>query len=407
MAQRQSTPNKALSRSNTPMRNAGIAQEPKVEVDKSESGQQTELSSDFLGLETLFAKGRAAAEAKMKEQAASIASPSPAQEQKVPTTHEQPPQTKQQTPKLTEQTEPPQTNAPTQSEPAESTWSTKLTDAYYSDLSIWLEMTGYHDVEYRNSKLQTYKERKALEAEMARLQERMNKLKEADQANIAALRSAVVHPTTAAAPALPTMMPNEDLNTVAQQIATPSTANNKAIGPITNGIKRAHSPEPIQVSKARRDNQQTNFRIRGANDSPTTSGARGRPRSPGAAGIGLERRISYPDARRVSLDGYDRRATNVRNGTGSRDPSLERRQAYYKREAEQPALAQTYNNRDRYDRDVMARPGYENRGRLGYSNVNDLAHGDVGGRRYADYPQSYRGSAGLDLRKGGKKDLFR
>ena len=31
-----------------------------------------------------------------------------------------------------------------------------LSHAYYADLPAWLEMTGYHDVEFRNSKLSTY-----------------------------------------------------------------------------------------------------------------------------------------------------------------------------------------------------------------------------------------------------------
>lgn len=38
---------------------------------------------------------------------------------------------------------------------------TDFTHAYYTDLLLWLEVTGYHDIEYRNSQLTNIKERKS------------------------------------------------------------------------------------------------------------------------------------------------------------------------------------------------------------------------------------------------------
>ncbi|KAK5682733.1 hypothetical protein LTS10_005863 [Elasticomyces elasticus] len=181
-----------------------------------------------------------------------------------------------------------------------------LTDVYYADLAAWLEFTGYHDVEYRNSKLQKHKERKALEAEAAKIQEQLDRLRREEEDEMQALRSSVAYATPAskqAAPALPSTMPTGDAAIMA------GVANG-----VLNGIKRPHSPTPTERNNKRRDEPSANgFRIRGANDSPTDASA-------------IERRISYPDARRRSLD-----------ATKSRDPSLERRQAYYNRDGERAA----------------------------------------------------------------------
>ncbi|KAK5741663.1 hypothetical protein LTR17_003869 [Elasticomyces elasticus] len=181
-----------------------------------------------------------------------------------------------------------------------------LTDVYYADLAAWLEFTGYHNVEYRNSKLQKHKERKALEAEAAKIQEQLDRLRREEEDEMQALRSSVAHATPAskqAAPALPSTMPTGDAAIMA------GVANG-----VLNGIKRPHSPTPTERNNKRRDEPSANgFRIRGANDSPTDASA-------------IERRISYPDARRRSLD-----------AAKSRDPSLERRQAYYNRDGERAA----------------------------------------------------------------------
>ncbi|KAK5706173.1 hypothetical protein LTR97_001160 [Elasticomyces elasticus] len=229
-----------------------------------------------------------------------------------------------------------------------------LTDVYYADLAAWLEFTGYHDVEYRNSKLQKHKERKVLEAEAAKIQEQLDRLRREEEAEMQALRSSVAHATPAskqAAPALPSTMPTGDAAIMA------GVANG-----VLNGIKRPHSPTPTERNNKRRDEPSANgFRIRGANDSPTDASA-------------IERRISYPDARRRSLD-----------ATKSRDPSLERRQAYYNRDGER-AAPRAY---DAYEPGrAGARDSYGGRGggAAGYQG-----RGGGYGREYSN--PTYRGNA--------------
>ena len=405
MAKRQNTPVKMLSRPETPSKistaTAPPPQEPKageINLNRNRTIEQSdsEPSSDMFGLESLLAEGRAAAEAKMKETAGRQI-----EQQKVPATNGQP------TPSTTvditqagerhQQNEPdintnqPETNA-TMNQPP------NLSNAYYTDLSIWLEVTGYHDVEYRNSKLRTYKERKTLEKEAARIQERLQKLREAEQATIEQLRSTPARPTpapTQPVPALPAMMPTADTAVVQQ---TPP-----ADKPTTNGIKRAHSPEPVLAEKStrRRGEEPTGFRIRGANDSPETRITR--HTSP----TGLERRISSPDARRRnSFDDTHHRATDDR----SRDPSLERRQVNYRRDGElAAAAARPAYDRDRYDLRGAQRELFDSRGRGSFSNVNrpDPRRGGPAVAAFREYGQQYRGSAGLDLRKGGRSSFLR
>ena len=389
IAQRQNTPIRAISGSNTPAKTALASVEPKGDVEKSE--KEASSSIDIFGLETLFAEGKAAAEAKVAAQAklkadAAAATALPEQ-MEASNTNGQAPQTEPNQLQSGEQTQPPQTNMT----PEQPQLPTTLTDDYYADLPIWLEMTAYHDVEYRNSKLRTHKERKALEEEAARIQERLEKLRQAEQATIDSMRTSIAPAPSATPrhpPALPTTMPGGHV----QQ--TPLA--NKA--PTINGVKRAHSPEPVLSEKSARARRQdpAGFRIRGANDnSPDARHTAHRPPSPSS--VGLERRISYPDARLHSLDDHR-----------SRDPSLERRQTHYQRNGEShaPGAGAAYN-RDRYDtppsygaRDPAR--GYDNRGRVSHSSVNrGAAPRPPAGGGYRDHPPPYRGSASLDLRKGG------
>ncbi|KAI7151808.1 hypothetical protein KC343_g15576 [Hortaea werneckii] len=217
--------------------------------------------------------------------------------------------------------------------------TSNLADPYYADLAPWLELTGYHDSTYRSSKLANHHERRALEAEVARIHERLEKLKQDEQAEMAALRANISHPVpSSTAPPLPAEMPNSD------------HAGGSQLTHVTNGVKRPHSPDPSLHPSAtarsgkltrcyppRQDNNTSppGFRIRGANDSPSdslhrpppTATSTRRPSNP--SNFSTERRLSYshagdPRGRRSSLDyGDDERAPR------SRDPSLERRQAYY------------------------------------------------------------------------------
>lgn len=226
---------------------------------------------------------------------------------------------------------------------------TNLTDSYYADLAAWLELTGYHDVDFRTAKLRTYKERKELEGEAARIAAKLEALRQKELEEMQQLRIGTPKAST------PTMPP-------------PRLPQTMPSGKAANGFKRGHSPEfDEKVSRRREDN---GFRIRGANESPEIRpGARvSRPPSPN----GIERRVSYPDARRRSIDDRAPR---------SRDPSLERRQSYYRRDDDLPPR----------EYDHYSGPS---RGPPPPRGINDRA-------RPARTPQ-YKGSVGLDLRKGGQ-----
>lgn len=195
--------------------------------------------------------------------------------------------------------------------------------SYYDDLALWLELTNYHDVSFRKAQLQPYVERKALEAEAARIQERIAMLDQAQQANPPVFRFGT--PTASSHPPLP------------QSLPVPPSA-----------LKRPHSPEthstPVEKFARR---EPPGSRLRGGGDSP--SFRQGRPRSRSPSGLG-----GFADSHRRS-DGFDDR---------SRDASLERRQARY------------YNHSSNHRREDNFRPepyparqnsfrderGYESRG---------------------------------------------
>ena len=364
IAKRQNTPLKtAAPRAETPVVKAATPKPPEKTSAPTEGAQQKEsdvftfgsdgkVQGDALGLDTLIAEGRRAAEAKAHDQPPALTNGHPAP---APPNHVQgtrvPPQQETATRKDT-----PRTDNDSRSKAAENARPQQLTDAYYADLPAWLDITGYHDIEYRNSKLRTYKERRALEEEKARIQAKLDQLNREEEAERAALRSATAHPASAnlpTAPPLPATMPSADH-------ATLSAVADRLI----NGTKRPHSPTPIEKNARRRDSPSTNgFRIRGANDSPTS------PRA-------LERRISYPDARRRSFE-----------DSRSRDPSLERRQAYYKREGAErgPPPPPRY---DQYTPSGSGRGG-------GYAG----ARPPMRGGHAREYGSSYRGG---DAGRGGK-----
>ena len=310
---RQHTPMKATSRPDTPSKPPVVLQQGTANAKQDGERVDNAPSSDALGLDALLAEGQAAAAAKnVRPQAPPAIKESPAQAavETHPVEDSKPvalPADIKQTPQqpLPDNDKPLTANTDhSNKHPAE------LTDPYYDDLPAWLEMTGYHDVEYRNSKLQTYKERRALEQEAARIAERLEKLREEEQAIMEQLRASSVQPirTVQTAPLpLPATMPSGDSAVVA-----------RIAQQIMNGVKRPHSPAPVEKVSRRREASSGGFRIRGAtNDSPEvrTSYKQSPP--------SLDRGLSHPDGRRMSRD-----------EPPSRDPSLERRQAYYRRDGE-------------------------------------------------------------------------
>ena len=95
--------------------------------------------------------------------------------------------------------------------PLTTTSSTDLSDAYYTDLAAWLEMTGYHDVEYRNARLRTHKQRQKLEEEAARIAEKLERLKQAEQAEMQQIRLSTPNfrASSMAPPPLPKSLPQQ------------------------------------------------------------------------------------------------------------------------------------------------------------------------------------------------------
>lgn len=387
MAQRQNTPVKQLSRANTPAKPSSAAPQPKNISESADDEKQKLPSSDVYNLETLLAEGKAAAEAEMRQQnTAPILSQT--EQAELTTTTLQPSNN-------ILPVKPPQAEIEkaemTMPSPEQASKPTSLVHPYYADLSIWLELTGYHDVEYRDSKLHTFKERKALEAEAARIQERLDKLRQDETTSAQALRNAPAHPTSAptAAPPMPDTLPTGD---TVRTLVSPTLT--------TNGTKRAHSPEPNQPTKARRDDTTDGFRIRGANDSPEGRAPQTRERPRGRsphANAGLERRISYGNGRRLSEDFNARTAFKQEE---ERDASLERRQSYYKRESDTPAFNR--NRQDHHFSRDASKTSYNARSRMNFHAFD--ARVDHSGA-YREPPHHYRGSAALSLRKGGKSAL--
>ncbi|EMC98357.1 hypothetical protein BAUCODRAFT_23144 [Baudoinia panamericana UAMH 10762] len=381
LAKRQNTPMKAASsRAETPAAKGASTPHPPQMIQQQKPSTMAKHSlSDNLGLDQMIEEARVAADVKakdqptingMKDQNQSILLATPKSEVKPANNIQQPPELE------TSIQQQPQAELITD-KPKPESCPQQLKDPYFTDLAAWLEITGYHDVSYRTAKLRTYKQRKALEEEAARIAEKLEELRRQEQEEMEALRSSTFHLVSqrpdAPPPALPTHVPASD----AVQMAAVASK-------LTNGVKRAHSPAPVDRTVKRRGEPPSTdgFRIRGANESPTEAH---RPPFPKM----MERRISYSDARRPSLD--DAR---------SRDPSLERRQGYYKREGERPGPPPRADSRyDQYtpqrDSRVMARAEYSLGGYASAPRPHTWTRSD-------HQHQQFRGSAGLELPKGGQ-----
>lgn len=347
-----------------------------------------EPAGELLDLDALFNQGKALADAKTAAMAAAAVSPAPANsivpltngheniQASVNTNHTQHNKTvkKKEIPTSKAAPTPLKVQPVARSkEPPRS--ETNLSDAHYADLPAWLEITGYHDVEFRNARLAAYKERKALEEEAARIAKRLEELRQREHEDGHPIRFGTPKPAASMAPPpLPASMAIE-----------------KPVGQVT-GTKRPRSPESLLSNKRQEEN---GFRIRGANESPDsarppTAVAR-RRQSPTTPGI--DRRISYPDPRRRS-DLEDR----------SRDPSLERRQSYYGRD--------TVRDVDLHPRLPMSEfPGRERDREREYDHYQPRGARDAppgfssarpGRAAHAASASQYRGSAGLDLKRGGQ-----
>jgi hypothetical protein len=361
------------ARSNTPIKTPVHVESPQQKMEQQEPDTATKSGTDEhpgpvddFGIDTLLAEGKAAAQAKTarENQAAALAaSPAPTSQQPSATSG---------TSNIEVDPLPQKAADVEQKNTMPNARPLNMSDPYYDDLPVWLEFTGYHDVQFRNSKLSTYKERRELEQEAARIMQKLEQLKQAERADLDSLRATTAHLHTPAAaamapPPLPASMPPGD--------------HRPDLFP--NGTKRPHSPDLASSQKASRRTNDSGYRFRGANDHGANL-----PRDNGSP---IDRRGSIPDRRRSTEERLDR------------DPSLERRQKHYNQRDGPPPhpsprgngyLGDFQRNLNREGpRPFNAR---EREGRPGFSSVNR-----IGG------PPPHNGSAGLDLRKGGQSNSRR
>jgi len=166
-------------------------------------------------------------------------------------------------------------------------------DGDYADLQLWLEVTGYHDMEYRTHRIQTFRERQRLEAEAARISSRLQELKQNDKQARGRLNSS--QPLAASDGRVSSALPKS-------MHAGPRTEQYENMPPVsasatTNGVKRARSPEPMSSAKAPRWSMNTGVPFSPAADPVTDPRLLGSAKAHSPLGAGLERKISYPQAR--------------------------------------------------------------------------------------------------------------
>ncbi|GAB7327895.1 hypothetical protein MBLNU13_g11678t2 [Cladosporium sp. NU13] len=384
---RPDTPQKTPANLNTQTPHHRMEQQ---EHNTAANGANQHVNDDF-GIESLLAEGKAAAEAKtirdnqaaaaaiaatMNPSPFTITQPSPAatapsnmevEEVKPENTRQKPAD-----PTQSVVSSPQKAADPKQSNAVSNAHPVNMSDPYYDDLSVWLEFTGYHDVQFRNAKLSTYKQRLELEQEAARIAQKLEALKQAERADLESLRATTAHQNTAtqmAPPPLPSHMPTGDYRNHA------------------NGLKRPHSPEPSTAEKASRksDESASDFRIRGANDASAASSATLSHEN----GSSVHRRDSLSERRRSINERHER------------DPSLERRQQYYGSRVAPPVRANGLGGYSQWATSREGPPPFNARerererdrnGRSDFSSVNRITRGNG---------TAHGPSAGLDLRKGG------
>jgi hypothetical protein len=402
------------------------SQQAEIATGGATTGKQTDATMEFgnqkaidapkdpFSVESLLAEGKTAAAAKGHEKnLTSTAPPTAGQDQAIPsgTTDGHNPRATVSPPKQSvERTNDDHALHPRPEQPQPPT---NLTDAYYANLPLWLEVTGYHDIEHRNSQLSNMKERKRLEQDAARIAERLAKLNQDAQVNVSFKHS------------MPTPQPGCEIRRHPLPAMMPSA---NAV-PAVAGVKRAHSPVELLPSKMtsgkpKSENhptipcyntpQQLTSR-RAAPQLPTPEAQREEILAERAAenarrqmGLelqnmefklekalvaaqaidaratgDLERRITFPEPRRVPQD--------MRSGRGyeraGRAPSPERYHPSNDREA------RLWRDDDLYEppRGDGSPRENENQGRLRYSSVNIQDHnGGRNDRRPRPHPERRR-----------------
>ncbi|KAF2724797.1 hypothetical protein K431DRAFT_133024 [Polychaeton citri CBS 116435] len=265
--------------------------------------------SDALGVDAMMAEEKAKAETKII--ASSIVNQAASERGEIPphvTNNSSQFHTAQQAEHRTPQQN--ETEIPSQARGSGINVGPPASENYDPDLADWLSVTGYHNIQYRHAKLEGYrrreKEMKQVEAEMARLQQRLEELRKQDAAEKESMLSG------AALMAVVNKMPPPILPSDVSQPTASSTGNTEPTQ------KRPRSVETNISMKVPRRGSST-FRIRGRYEETADR------YQPNSRVPSLERRISYPStsSRHGSDDSY------AMAGSRSRDPSLERRQDRY------------------------------------------------------------------------------
>lgn len=155
---------------------------------------------------------------------------------------------------------------------------------YYADLATWLDITKYHDVAYRDSRLSSSKERKLLEEEAARIEKKLKALQQNEQIGLDALPSSAHSVTTQ----------NGSVSGLLDTSLGTKTALSTVDIAAPGGTKRARSPQSVQM----RDNSPSSDNARSEYSTHRSGACRDDdpPNKRSRAGSSLDHRTVFPGA---------------------------------------------------------------------------------------------------------------
>ncbi|KAK4994532.1 hypothetical protein LTR66_005466 [Elasticomyces elasticus] len=287
-------------------------------------------------------------------------------------------------------------------------------EEYYADVEVWLELTSFHDKEYRKWYIDRYLKRRTIVRKKMELEAELARMDQEEETNGS---NTLMRSQSARAASALAMPPPPLRASIMRSVESP-----KPMGtPDAGRAKRARSPTAETTSgkpaeklsridttgraadkpntgtsadpRRREEDNAQGYRIRGViEDDAAPVSARSRPRSPEP--LPLNRRISFPEGgSRRSVDDYNRGYESFRPHDNS--PMRQLGSDIGRRE---PSPAGYGRNYDRYDPN----------GSHAYSPMSMRGRGQTNGRARA-YQQSARGGRqynppkqdGPDLRVGG------
>ena len=241
-------------------------------------------------------------------------------------------------------------------------------DDYHAELELWLQITGFYNVEYRQNQLKTHRLKTTIMENKRALMEQEAELKRLE-AESTAQGSICVLPVRARSfpemppPSLPSLIKESvETNSVDQDKPIPTPAqlagNKRQRSPSNNSQDNQRSAKAPRQSPLPSKHTSTglasapdkkqdrvigdNFHIRGARIDSSDEPARSGPTSPRR--IPLDQRISFPDGRRPSVDHTPTQPRNYRDERDDMQGALTGRDNY-RREPFQPS----YDHYSSYD----------------------------------------------------------